>query len=59
MARAFNADYHIVAHSGEGVVRNYGDKEKVSPTGTMPQRFNRVFDEKDLIIRDSKKWLLT
>lgn len=56
MARAFNADYHIVAHSGEGVVRNYGYKEKVSPTGTMPQRFNRVFDEKELPIWDFKKW---
>jgi len=29
MARAFKADYHIVAHSGMEVVRNYGYKEKV------------------------------
>jgi len=56
MARAFNADYHIVAHSGEGVVRNYGYKEKTSPTGTMPRRFNRVFDEKELPIWDFKQW---
>jgi len=56
MARAFNADYHITAHSGEGVVRNYGYKEKVSPTGTMAVRFNRVFDEKEQPIWNFKQW---
>jgi len=56
MARAFKADYHIVAHSGEGAVRNYGYKEKVSPTGTMPRRFNRLFDEKELPLWDFKLW---
>lgn len=56
MARAFNADYHIVAHSGEGVVRNYGYKEKVSPTGTMPVRFNRLYDEKELPVWNFKLW---
>ncbi len=56
MSRAFKADYHITAHSGEGVVRNYGYKEKVSPTGTMPRRFNRQFDEKDQPVWDFKKW---
>jgi len=55
MARAFNADYHIVAHSGMGVVRNYGYKEKVSPNA-MPDRFARVFDEKELPIWDFKQW---
>ena len=56
MARAFNADYHIVAHSGEGVVRNYGYKEKVSPTGTMPVRFNRVYDEKEQPLWNFGQW---
>ena len=56
MARAFHADYHIVAHSGEGVVRNYGYKEKASPRGTMPRRFNRVFDEKEQPLWDFKQW---
>lgn len=56
IARAFNADYHIVAHSGMGVVRNYGYKEKVSPEA-MPDRFNRVFDEKDQPIWNFKQWL--
>ena len=55
MARAFKADYHIVAHSGMGVVRNYGYKEKVSPDA-MPDRFNRVFDEKVQPIWDFKQW---
>jgi lysophospholipase L1-like esterase len=56
MARAFQADYHIVAHSGEGVVRNYGYKEQVSPNGTMPRRFNRLFDEKDQPLWDFNLW---
>lgn len=55
MARAFRADYHITAHSGQGVVRNYGYKEKVSPQA-MPDRFNRVFDEKELPIWDFSLW---
>lgn len=55
MARAFNADYHIVAHSGQGAVRNYGDKEKVSAIA-MPNRFNRVFDEKEQPIWDFSLW---
>jgi len=56
MARAFHADYHIVAHSGQGVVRNYGYKDKVSPDGTMPLRFNRVFDEKDQPVWNFSQW---
>ncbi len=55
MARAFKADYHIVAHSGLGVVRNYGYKEKVSPSA-MPDRFNRVYDEKDQPLWNFKQW---
>ncbi len=55
MARAFKADYHIVAHSGMGVVRNYGYREKVSPDA-MPGRFNRVYDEKELPLWNFKQW---
>ncbi|MBW8333874.1 MAG: endoglucanase [Prolixibacteraceae bacterium] len=55
MARAFKADYHIIAHSGMGVVRNYGYKEKVSPNA-MPDRFNRVFDEKELPLWNFRLW---
>lgn len=55
MARAFGADYHITAHSGLGVVRNYGYKEKISPQA-MPDRVNRVFDEKEQPVWDFKLW---
>lgn len=55
MARAFKADYHIIAHSGQGVVRNYGYKEKASPKA-MPDRFDQVFDEKELPLWDFKQW---
>jgi len=55
MARAFNADYHIVAHSGMGVVRNYGYKEKVSPNA-MPDRFDQVFDENEQPIWNFTQW---
>lgn len=55
MSRAFKADYHIVAHSGMGVVRNYGYREKVSPEA-LPARFNRVFDEKEQPKWDFKQW---
>ena len=55
MARAFGADYHIIAHSGQGAVRNYGYKEKISPEA-MPARFNRVFDEKPEPVWDFSAW---
>ena len=55
MARAFHADYHVVAHSGMGVVRNYGYKEKVSPNA-MPDRFNHVFDEKEKPLWNFSQW---
>lgn len=57
LANAFSADYHVVAHSGLGVVRNYGDPQKVSTTlATMPQRFARVMDMKDSPEWDFSKW---
>jgi lysophospholipase L1-like esterase len=54
-ARAFKADYHITAHSGMGVVRNYGFKEKVSPKA-MPDKFDQVYDEKEQPQWDFKLW---
>ena len=30
IARYFNADYTLIAHSGRGVVRNYGDSVRIS-----------------------------
>ena len=43
----FDADYNMVAHSGRGVVRNYGDARPISDSGTMSQRAWRTFDESD------------
>lgn len=40
-ARALNADYSLVAYSGRGVVRNYGDPNKTS-TDPMPALYNRI-----------------
>lgn len=42
-ARCFDADYTLIAHSGQGVVRNWGDEKEVSDT-TMRERFVRTFD---------------
>lgn len=50
-ARAFNADYHCVSHSGLGIVRQYGDKKQVSDRAQMPERFEYVMDNDD-----TKKW---
>ncbi len=55
IARAFNADYHIIAHSGQGVVRNYGDKKKISDKA-MPDRFNRVYDGKEQPFWNFRSW---
>lgn len=46
VARYFNADYNLVAHSGQGMVRNYGD-EKATSDYTMLQRYELLFDEAD------------
>lgn len=42
-ARYFGADYTQIAHSGQGVIRNYGDEKRVSDY-TMLQRFGKTFD---------------
>jgi lysophospholipase L1-like esterase len=57
VAKAFGADYHVVAHSGLGVVRNYGDPEKVSTNfATMPQRFSRTLDLDDSLSWNYSLW---
>ncbi len=57
IARAFDADYHLISHSGMGVVRNYGDKQKIS-TGlaTMPQRYARVLDMDPALTWNFTQW---
>ena len=45
LARIFFAEAHFIAHSGRGVVRNYGDKKAESDFHeTMPGRYNRTLD---------------
>lgn len=55
IARAFDADYHIIAHSGQGVVRNYGDKNKISEIN-MPKRFDRVYDQQEEPTWNFRTW---
>ncbi len=56
-ARAFDAECVVVAHSGLGVIRNYGDKDKVSAKlPTMPDRYVRTLDEDSLLNWDFNKW---
>ena len=40
-ARALNADYSLVAYSGRGAVRNYGDSSKTSKD-PMPVLYERI-----------------
>ncbi len=45
IARAFNAQYHLISHSGLGMVRNYGDQEKISTKlAPMPVRLEYLLD---------------
>ena len=46
VARYFDTDYNLVAHSGQGMVRNYGD-EKCTSEYTMTNRYGLLFDEAD------------
>ncbi len=44
-AERFGADYSLIAHSGCGLVRNYGDKEQTSdPKFTMSSRAFHLYD---------------
>ncbi len=56
-ARAFNAECYVTAHSGLGVVRNYGDKEPVSTRlATLPNRYHQVFDMDTSLTWDFSRW---
>ncbi len=54
IARYFNADYTLIAHSGQGVARNYGDSLRVSHY-TMLHRFLQTFDTKKEVKWDFSK----
>ena len=44
MARYFDADYRIIAHSGNGMVRNWGDKKQQSSVN-MSTRYTQLYDD--------------
>lgn len=44
IARYFDADYTMIAHSGRGIVRNYGDSVRTSAI-TMKEKMLQTFDE--------------
>ncbi|MCG8582937.1 MAG: GDSL-type esterase/lipase family protein [Bacteroidales bacterium] len=56
-ARAFDAECYVTAHSGLGVVRNYGDKKKVSTElATLPQRYHQTLDMDTAMHWEFAKW---
>ncbi|HEX9251676.1 MAG TPA: SGNH/GDSL hydrolase family protein, partial [Ignavibacteriaceae bacterium] len=54
LARRLNADYSIIAVSGIGIIRNFGDTTFTSPK-TLPHYFERTCFNEDLKW-DFKKW---
>lgn len=52
IARYFDADYSIVAHSGMGVTRNYNGNKRVN----MSVRYPHLFDDHDTIDYDFKAY---
>ena len=44
LARYFDADYALTAHSGQGMVRNWGDVKQRSDVN-MSSRFTQLFDD--------------
>jgi len=57
-ARAFSADYALMAHSGLGIIRNYNDKSKISTKlAPMPPRFGRTFDTDSVKMWDFNQWI--
>ncbi len=55
IARYFDADYAFIAHSGQGMIRDYGDKNQTSEVN-MFTRHDRVFDDHDTIKYDFKAY---
>lgn len=56
VGRALNADYAMVAYSGRGVVRNYGDTNKTS-TEPMPSLYDRTCCYNSTLIWDFTSWI--
>jgi lysophospholipase L1-like esterase len=56
IAEELGADYNLVAYSGKGVVRNYGDAEKTSPD-PMPALYGRTCSFDPALKWDPAKWI--
>ena len=54
IARYFNADYALIAHSGKGLVRNYGKEQQT--TENLLTRHDRLFDDHDTLAYDFKAY---
>jgi lysophospholipase L1-like esterase len=55
-ARALSADYALIAYSGKGVVRNYGDSNKTS-IDPMPHLYDRTCFSDSLKLCNYSKWI--
>jgi hypothetical protein len=55
IARYFDADYAVEAHSGMGMVRNYGDKKQTSEKN-LYTRHTQIFDDYDSTAYDFKAY---
>ncbi len=56
IGRILNADYMMVAYSGRGVVRNYGDSSKTS-TDPMPSLYDRTCFSDSTQVWDFTSWI--
>ncbi|HPG39399.1 MAG TPA: SGNH/GDSL hydrolase family protein [bacterium] len=56
VGKALNADYQMVAYSGKGVVRNYGDANKTSAE-PMPSVYDRTCYNNATRVWDFTKWI--
>lgn len=56
LSRRLHADYHLIAYSGKGMVRNYGDKHKTS-VHPMPSLYDRTCWYDSTLKWDFKKWV--
>jgi len=56
VGRALAADYALVAYSGKGVVRNYGDANKTS-VDPMPSLYDRICYSNSTLTWDFSSWI--
>jgi len=56
IGHALNADYALVAYSGKGVVRNYGDPQKTS-SDPLPSLYDRTCCSDETPVWDFMSWI--